>query len=59
MLGLSKTKLKGEEKMRFLGRGVSVVKSGIERRGNMKEEVAVLMNERLWMCVKENEKSKV
>ena len=33
ILGLSKTKLKREEKMRFLMGGVSVVKSGIERRG--------------------------
>ena len=29
------------------------LKSGVGRRGNAREGAAVLMNERLWMCVRE------
>ena len=33
--------------------GVRGFKSGMRRRGNMTEGVAVLMNELVWMCVRE------
>ena len=46
VLGLSKTKLRGEGEMSF-----GVV--GVGGKGNAREGVAVLMNERIWMCVNE------
>ena len=33
--------------------GVRGLKYGVERRGNAREGVAVLMNERVWMCARE------
>ena len=51
ILGMSKTKLRGKGKLSF--GGVRGFTSGVGRRGNMREGVAVLMNERVWMYVRE------
>ena len=51
ILGLSETKLRGEGELSFVD--VSGFKSGVGRSGNSREGVAVLMNERVWMCVRE------
>ena len=50
-MGFRETKLKREGEMSF--GGVRGDKSGLGRRGNLREGVAVLMNERIWMCIKE------
>ena len=50
ILGLSKTKLKGEGELSFGGVSFQI---WVERRGNAREGVAVLMNEHMRMCVRE------
>ena len=52
ILGLNETKLRGEGELSF--GGVRGFKSGVGRRGNAREGVAVLMNERVWMCVRKH-----
>ena len=51
ILSLSEKKLRGEDEMSF--GGVRGVKSGVERRGNAREGVALLMSKYICMCLKE------
>ena len=51
ILSLSETKLTGEEELSF--GGVRGFKSEVGRKGNMREGVAILLNECVWICVKE------
>ena len=50
ILGLSESKLRGEGELSF--GGVRCFKSGVGRR-TARERVAVLMNECVWLCVRE------
>ena len=51
ILGLSETNLRGQGELGF--GGVRGFKSGVGRTGNAREGVSVLMNERVWLCVRE------
>ena len=51
ILGLSETNFREEGEFNF--GGVRGFKTGVGRRGNAREGVEILMNERVWMCVRE------
>ena len=51
ILGLSEIKLREEEELNF--GGVGGFRFGVGRRGKARDGVVVLMNKRVWMCVRE------
>ena len=52
VLGLSEMKLKGKGEVMF--GNFKVLKSGVSERVRAREGVAIILNERLWKCVKES-----